>query len=72
MTLLDQKTALEDEIWFLAIAENFAKVNRTGIARRYGIRELRKRRERRAGFFSSSALIHLVLTAPFSGSSPWL
>jgi hypothetical protein len=25
LTLLDQKRALEDEIWFLAVAENFAK-----------------------------------------------
>ena len=27
LTLLDQKRALEDEIWFLAVAENFAKRN---------------------------------------------
>jgi hypothetical protein len=34
LTLLDQKRALEDEIWFLAIAENFARGRLKGVLSR--------------------------------------
>ena len=34
LTLLDQKRALEDEIWFLAIAENYARGRLKGVLSR--------------------------------------
>ena len=34
LTLLDQKRALEDEIWILAMAENFARGRLKGVLSR--------------------------------------